>query len=383
VLYFARCTDPVRSATYVQDLGSSQRVLVMRSPLRAAFARPSYLLLAQSGALSAQRLNLNTYQLAGNPMPVAADVSFNLANGPTSFAASDNGVLIYREEPRHNAQLVWMGRDGKRLGTIGKSGEFGSVRLSPDEKTAALSVGALARGDLWLLDLATGDLKELTRDHAVSSQLGPWSANSQRMALNRNTTESLKELTVASGEERLLDTSGARAFEWTPDGRSLLAANATDGLELKAIPREKGAKPTTVYSTPNRKSGFRLSPDGKFIAYSSFESGHNQIYVASYPSFSSRRQVSIDSGNAPTWRGDGKELFFLADDGMLMRSAIAAAAQIDAGLPTPMFRVAPSVLNSFTYAPSRNGQRFLVIERDTKGSGSQTVVTLNWTAVLR
>jgi len=184
VLYFAKNRDPEKSGVYAQELGSSKRVLVVRSAIRGAWSPPGYLLLVRESTLFAQRMNPKTFQLEGEPVSVAQDVTANESNGRASFAVSENGVLVYRSGMRFRPrQLAWYDREGKRLGAVGKPGEYASVTLSPDEKNAALTVGAAAgHADTWIMDLSSGVLTRMTLDS--QSSMGPWSPDSQRMAVN-------------------------------------------------------------------------------------------------------------------------------------------------------------------------------------------------------
>jgi eukaryotic-like serine/threonine-protein kinase len=376
LLYFTHNADPDKSAIYAQELGSSHRTLVMRNRVRAAWSPPGYLLFAREATLFAQRFDLNTLHLSGEPVSVAEDVSSNDGNGRSSFATSGNGVLIYRAgEAAATGQVTWYGRDGKRLGSIGQSGGYQALTLSPDGKKVALAVGPIVHSDTWIMDLATGVLTRMTTDGHGSSLIGGWSPDSGRLALNSAIIGS-RVLDVASGKVSLL-SKDYYAEDWAPDGRSILC-DSPGGTELLAIPADGSQQPRTINTTSYRRAQFRFSPDGKFVAYMSYESGSPQIVVASYPTFAEKRQVSVDSGYGPAWRRDGRELFFVATDFTLMSVPISTGARIEAGAPKPLFRV-----NAGGYSPSTDGQRFLLNEREQRSSIPEVSVVVNWPAELK
>jgi Tol biopolymer transport system component len=382
LLYFAGNQDPEKSAIYIQELGSSKRILVMRNRLRAAWSPPGYLLFPREGILFAQRLDPKNFQLIGEPVPVAEGVTSNEATARSAFAvSSSNSVLVYRAVPVNVGQLTWYGRDGKRVGVVGKSGEYASLRLSPDEKSAALVIGVYGRRDLWRMDLSSGALSRLTNDgNGVNASAAVWSSDSARLAFNLGSGGGLLELAVASGQTKVLGTSDLVPSDWSPDNRLVLCVK--HGNRLAVIPLDNDRQPLTISDTSYTKGGFRFAPDGRFVAYTSAEPGRDQIFVASFPSLVGNSQVSIDGGVDPAWRKDGRELYYRTADGTVMSADIRTGAQIKVGMPKPLFKYAAGTEGS-TYAPLGDGQRFLVIETETKNQTGQTMVVANWTADLK
>ena len=382
VIYFAENSNPDKSAIYVQELGSRQRSLVMRNHLHAAWSPPGYLLFAREGTLFAQRMDAKTFQLSGEPVAIVQEVTSNDSNGRSAFAVSGNGVLVYRggTTAQRYRQLAWYSREGKRLGEIGQPGDYFSVRLSPDEKSAALVVGPPPL-DTWIMNLETGVLARLTnvgKGVSGSAWIGPWSPDSQRLGVNLANSAGILEVTAASGNTREL-TKGIYTDDWLPDG-SMLCRNYS-GQEVMILGRDPGGA-RTINSTPYTRGEFRLAPNGKFVAYNSLESGSRQVFVASFPSFDEKRQVSLAGGINPAWRKDGKELFFVAVDGTLMSADIDTSRKIEAGTPHPLFRIPARNEQVFTYSPAGDGKRFLVIDRD-QAQPAQMMVVVNWTADLK
>jgi Tol biopolymer transport system component len=382
LLYLAVGADATKSGLYVQELGSSKRTLILKTPVRALWSPPGYLLFVREAALFAQRMNPNTFQLEGEPASVVEEVSYNPSNGRAAFAVSENGVLVHRGRLFLQGQrLAWYDREGKRLGTIGNPGEYWTVALSPDEKSAALVVGRSGSTDTWIMDLSTGVLNRLTLDAQSSYFMGPWSPNSQRLAVNRF-IGGISELTVASGESRRLTPDTLYANDWAPDGNSLLS---TDGnsYRLSLVPLTGDSAPRTLLDTPYRKRDFRFAPGGQWVAYSSEESGRFEVFVASFPSFNEKRQISSGGGSTPFWRKDGRELFYVAADRRLMSAEIKTGPRIEASLPKPLFQLPE---RDFTVGSgvtaTGDGRRFLVVEAGQQYQQPQIMVLLNWAAGL-
>jgi eukaryotic-like serine/threonine-protein kinase len=383
-LYFAGAKDPAKSGIYVQELSSSQRVLVMRSLLRAAWAQPGYLLFVRDGTLFAQRMNSRSFQLEGEPLTIAEDVSANESNGRAAFSVSETGVLAYRgAQTSRTMQLTWSDRQGKVLGEVGQPGEYLYMELSPDEKSVALAIGPRRKSDVWIMELSSGTLTRMTRDQRSSSlQLGAWSPDSRRLAINR-VTGGIQELVVASGKTTPLDAD-LQVETWAPDGDSLLCVDRAL-QHLFALPLGNGAKPKLLLETPARIRDLSLSPDGRFLAYSASDAGPSEIFVASFPSFAEKRQISSGGSNArvPVWRRDGKELFFQTGRSRMWSVDIKTGSKIEAGVPKELLLDGKSLrLNSF--AVTSDGQKFLSMQATDKTPPAQEVmVILNWAEDLK
>lgn len=379
LLYVAINRDRAKSAVYVQELGSSHRVLVMRNPSRAVWTPAGYLLFLRQETLLAQRMDLKNFRLSGEPASVAEGVA-SANNGRASFAAGGHGVLVYRAGAfADDARLAWRGRDGKHLGWVGKVNQYVSVRVSPDDKKAALTIGPFP-ADVWIMDLASGVLSRMSNDGRASTLVGPWSPDSRLLASNLTESQGIFELNVGSGESRTISPLPLYAEDWSPDGRFLFCAYR-NGEQWSVLPLDGALQPRTIQITSARGTMLRFSPDGKYLAYVSQESGRDQIVVASFPSFNAKRQVSVDGGGYPAWRRDGKELFFQAPDGAVMSLDIRSGERIGAGVPKELFQAQRSS-RAFGYWPAGDGQRFLVIERE-QNVGQRQMVVVNWDAELK
>ncbi len=222
LLYFARNRDPSKSAIYVQELGSSLHTLVIRNLHRAVWAPPGDLLYPLEGPLFARRMDPRTFQLTGDPVSVAEEVSSNDDNGRSAFAASGNGMLVYLANgSAADVQPVWYSRDGKRIAAASKAGTYSSMKLSPDEKSLALAVRGSGRLETWIMDLTSGALRRAFTQEGYA--LGPWSPDSGRMTINEVQANGILEFTVSSGGTRPLNKSGGfNAIDWSPDNRFIL-----------------------------------------------------------------------------------------------------------------------------------------------------------------
>jgi hypothetical protein len=189
----------------------------------------------------------------------------------------------------------------------------------------------------------------------------------------------IRELIVASGKLTSL-AAGARAEDWSPDGRALLC-NDLEGRQLSLLLLEAGSKPRTILETPYRKTWFRFSRDGKWVVYSSAEPGREEIFVASFPDFAVKKQVSSGGGMYPEWQKDGKAVYFRGVDGSMMYADVRTGAQLEIGLPKPLFKWGFGTLGNH-FAISRDGRRFLVNELTSRSNLGETTIVVNWLAAL-
>jgi serine/threonine protein kinase len=380
LLYFAVNQETANGAIYVQELGSDRRVLVMMNATRGVWASPGYLLFVREGTLFAQRMDAKTFQLEGEPLAVAQDVAFNERNGRHAVFVSRNGVLVYRSSASRIRQLTWYDRQGKFLGTAGKPGELLNPSLSPDEKSVAVSVGPSGRIDVWVMDLASGVMSRMTHDSLVSVASAPvWSPDSRRLAVTQVIT-GIHEIALASGKVTPLAKENVAAQDWSPDGSSILCS---EGSRLSLLHLAGETRLQTILDTPYNKASFHFSPDGKYAVFVSNESGQDEVYAASFPSFAAKRKISSVGGRNPVWARGGKEILYRAADGALMSAEIRTGPNLVAGTPTLLFKAAGS--DSGRFSVTADGKRFLIIEPVQKAEGEQPDITvvLNWTAGIR
>jgi serine/threonine protein kinase len=409
------------SSTYLATLDGKERKLLVKSGYTAVYAPPAsgqekghLLFLRENGALMAQPLDTRTYDLAGEPVPVADQVGMYLTYG--LFSASANGVLAYRSGVgvAANNELTWFDRAGKPLGRLGPPGVYNDLALSAEGRRVAVNNGDPRSGGsgIWLLDVARGVPQKFTFD--ASYNWHPvWSPDARRVlfASNREGRYDIyqKDSGGAVNEELLLKSDLSKyPWDWSPDGRFVIYS--VDGPNTRAdlwvLPLDadrttgalKPGTPAPFLNSPFSETqgqfsrGSEGAPGGvpRWVAYSSDESGPWQVYVQPFPRGSGKFQISTNGGLAPRWRGDGKELFYIAPDGNLMAVEIRLSPRFEAEVPKALFMTrvfaGPGAgFNVFRYAVAPDGKRFL-INTQTQASepnGSPITVVLNWTAGLK
>ncbi len=380
-LYLVQPSNTIR----VGALDSAETKDITSADSKAMFTAPGYLLFVRDRTLLAQPFNADNAEIAGDPFTVAQDVGVNeTANAP--FAVSANGGLVYRSGGGLVGQLVWFDRSGRRLTEVGGQQRYRQIALSPDAKQVAVqAVDRTADGSspIWLFDLTRGVSRRFT--FGKGTQGDPvWSPDGRFIAffMNVKSAPDLFQKSTADGEESLLLESGEAKWpeDWSRDGRFFAYVS---GRVLGVLPLFGDRKPVAFIDTPFTKDEPHFSPDGKWIAYQSDESGQIEVYVQPFPGPGEKVRISSSGGGEPKWRADGRELFYLAPDGMLMAVPIRAGSTLEPGAPEALFATGIAVeLNIDQYAVTPDGQRFLVIE--PVGSSVQTPITvvLNWAAGL-
>jgi len=359
---------------YVALLGGSDPPRRIVNDAAVGAYSSGHLLFVRQGTLFAQRFDPVRLQLDGRVTTVADQV---VTAGGRSFAlsASEAGPIAYRTGPPAQTQFVWFDRSGSPLQAVAGSDIASGLNssLSPDGRYLAISrnVGGEA-ADIWLLDLSRGLPTRFTDDPAF--ELTPvWSPDGRRIAYgsNRNGTFDLYvKFADRTGSENLLAGDDIDPpSDWSPDGQFILAAYEGERQQdIWVVPVDGDRKAFPVVESKTfTESGGQFSPDGKWIAFQSNESGRFEIYVQPFPGPGSRALISSDGGVQVRWRHDGQELFYLAPDNRLMAVRIqldAEGGNVEADRPLPIFAtrlpMAAATLNARHYMVSPDGQRFLM-----------------------
>jgi Tol biopolymer transport system component len=340
----------------------------------------------------AQAFNPDTLQLEGRPAAVVADdnVAYDWASGESDASASA-GTLVYTTGKYRQSQLTWFTREGRPLGTVGEPGVYYDPALSPDSARLAVEKVDADHGstDLWTVDLARGAFSRLTSAPGYED-CATWSPDGRRVAFASDQAPAPRILVKnasGTGAEDLIYEGRAFPMDWSRDGRYLLFI--TDGgatrMDIWAYDADRKAS-TPVLASPFSEARPKFSPDGKWVAYQSDESGALEVYARSFPDGAVKIQISNAGGAAPEWRRDGKELFYLAPDGMLMAVAMQAGASGPvAGVVLPLFQTNDdqSRVIRNQYTASADGQRFLVLAPLVPEGVSPLVGVLNWQTALR
>ena len=373
---------------YVGSLNSNEKRLVVKAKGNGAYAAPGYLLFYRDQTLFAQHFDTRKFELTGEPVPVLTEVQFFPRISEAVFAASTAGLLVAQRNADSGAsQLLWFDRKGQQIGVALNPGIYGNIMLAPNGRTVASDTTDLAsqNTDIWTYDLETRSAKRLTFDPAIDS-LPVWSPDGSRtvFASNRELKFDLYlKDTNGAQEEKVIPQDGPDRFptDWSRDGKYVLYGRGPD-LWFLTFPELRATQFLKAAST--LKTG-RFSPDGKWVAYSSNESGRWEIYVTSFPEAHGKWQVSNTGGDQPRWRGDGKELFYLSTDSKIMAVPVKTGSNFDAGTPTALFQANPREMVAtselFSYDVSNDGQKFLV-NASLKTAMTPMSVVLNWSAKL-
>jgi serine/threonine protein kinase len=390
-LVFIYGSDPANTAVDLAALGSFDRKNLLKGTSAAIYGRGSrgegYLLYIRDDTLLAQTFDEASGALIGNPSAIADDVGGSGASGHMpNVSVSSNGALVYSAGSRRSpGRLIWHDRHGKVIRELPPAAAGSELALSPDDRMLAVQRWDPGTRDqeIWITDLRTDTTTRITFGPGYS--IAPvWSPDAKKIAFaarRKEKTELLVKDVGGNTTDRTL-AENALPESWSADGKTILAATAITG-PLAILPLDGGHRQEIDLQ---RAMAPRLSPDGKLIAYSSSATVPPQIFVIATPPGTGKWQVSTEGGFQPVWRRDGKELFFIAPDGALMATDISTTPSFRAGVPQKLFPTGMEslYLNSrSTYAPSADGQRFLIrIARDA-GAPAPIHVMLNWTALLK
>jgi Tol biopolymer transport system component/tRNA A-37 threonylcarbamoyl transferase component Bud32 len=390
-VYLARARLPDNTALVAGSLdGPETTVLVSGYPTSVAYADSGYLLYVREATLVAHPFDPATLSFTGDPAPLAQDLEPIGEGTPgTAYAhfAIGGSTLAYRAGVRLTSQLTWFDRSGKELGHAGTPGEFDEPVLSPDGKNVALD-----RNDkrltsaVWRLDLVRGALSRLSFE--AGSALAPaWSPEGSRVAYTcaQLTALCVRAASGAGNEEVLFASDAAKSVnDWSPDGKLLLFEQVSPKkvTDLWTLPLAGERKPSPYLQTAFNETHARFSPDGRLAAYTSNESGRDEVFVQTFPAGGGKWQISTDGGDQGQWRADGKELLFLGLDRKLRAVDIESKHGFEPGMQRVLFEtrtdVPAGLASRAYYAVARDGQRFLVNTILSDGSRIPITVVLNW-----
>jgi Tol biopolymer transport system component len=368
--------------SYVASLDSAERTRISAEALALGFSPPDFLFFVRDRTLMVQRLDLERFTLLGQPMRVADGVD---RLGPSgAFAVSATATLVYLQGSRVITQPTWFHRNGTTAGTLGPPAAYVNVALSPDGEQAAADRFDLTPG-IWLFHRARSTATRATFG-GVYESTPVWSPDADAFvfAAARDTPPNLyvKRLGVPGEEERLF-RNPFQMFpqSWSRDGRFIayVTVHPKTRSDIWLFPTTGDRTPAPFLQTEFSERNARISPDGRWMAYSSNESGSDGVYVTRFPQAGAKWSVSPKGGSFPIWRRDGRELFYRAPDGQLMAVPIAEGAEFQPGVAVPLFNPPAAVgalgLGSF-YDVAPDG-RFLINVFVERMSPPATVV-LYW-----
>jgi hypothetical protein len=335
-------------------------------------------------ALVAERIDPDRLRFVGEPETLVRQVDVaEVAAGLRLFSASSNGVVAFRNAG-YQRPLVWFDRRGNIVARTSAVAGPRGFSLSPDESLVAYSAGTQSASDVWMLD-ARRDVATKLQTSAVS----PLFSRDGRYLDYRavRTGEIVRKPMRGSGpDEAIFSGKGFESpQDETPDGKTLIVQSVTQNYDVLTLPLGGDrSRLVPIVATEASERQPRLSPDGRWLAYYSDESGRFEVYVRRFPVTGEKWQVSTRGGIWPYWRGDGKEIYYIGFDAMLMAAPVAAGETFSVGAPGALF---PTRLRTWTvarqYVASRDGQRFLMIYPTQDASASPMNVLLNWQAASR
>jgi Tol biopolymer transport system component/tRNA A-37 threonylcarbamoyl transferase component Bud32 len=388
-IYAIVSTVPDNAGIFVGSLDGQmkKRLLPLGPRLEGiAYAPQGYLILS-TGAVTVQRFDAKNFTLSGQP------VSFS---DGALLSVSDNGLMLYRKPAAAPAarQLTWFDRNGKQTGQLGASGNYGDVQISPNGDRVALDItDPTMPRDVWVMDVARAVLSRVTLE--MSDDWNPaWSPDGNRLVFasaggGTGTHIHTKSYTGAGKEDLVFESNDNEIpTDWSPNGRYIPFSRQKKGGGVDLWVLDTMEKKTSPFIESRfDKAQSKISPDGRFLAYTTNDSGTYQIVVQSFPDPTAGKwQITSEGGIEPKWRHDGRELYYLAFDGKLMAVSIKGEKTLEAGTAMPLFDTPLTyqrgqLPRTHRYDVAPDG-RFLLAVPKTTAASPPIVAVMNWTASL-
>lgn len=403
-LYTARSVDHSMTRVYVDSVdarpGSLTRreVLAVHSNVEYVSRRggglfgsvnDGYLIFGRENTLMAQPFDAANLRTTGDAVPLGEQVDYSPGIAQSQFSASTNGILVYTSGIIHdvNAQLTWFDRAGKPSGLVSDPNQFERIAISPDGSMLATDTNdSLGVSSIWLHDLVRGTASRFTFGPR-SSQFPVWSPDGSRLAYWHPTVETFEKAISGTAPEELLykDSQNRTTImnSWSSDGRYLLFGvfDPGRGFGLDAVPTFGDRKPF-VYLAADSNNGehVKLSRDGAFLAYTSGEAKHAEVFVETFPEHVGKWQVSTGGGDWPVWSRDDRELYFLSSDGKMMAVAVKISGRnFQSGVPRALF----AVPGHYEFDVGKDG-RFLIQVPQARTTDNFSInVIVNWQSGLK
>ncbi len=346
-----------------------------------------YLLYLRETILVAQRFDPKAMKLSGDPKPVAEKLDYWNARDLAAFTAA-HGTLVYRHGTLQKTQPMWVDATGKEIAHFGEPGLYLFPRSSPDGSLVGLSRHDpdTGKGDIWIVDTVRNTMSRSTFTDAASIAFA-FSPDAKRIAVSTIAGTATKGVWIqpasGSGNQEQLDVpkTFGNITSWSPNGRYLffMVQNNATRQDVYYIDLNGEKKLTPLIQTPANESGAVLSPNGKWLAYHSDESGRNEIYVTAFPGPGGKWQISNGGGSNASWAADGKQLYYSNGD-KLMVVPIQNVDTFQFGAPSALLLHA----NEFSsLGPVAPGGRFPALKPLSGGQSQPQEVILNWTGILK
>ena len=370
---FTNVSDNRTSGIYITSLEAKGKTLVVLCRSNPGYGAGQLFYINDKAALLAAPMDVSAGKITGEARVLAGQVAFQPSVYWGVFAVSQEGTLIYNSVNGASfSTLTWHDRTGKALGQVGEPGVLANPTLSPDDSHATVDTTDVKANnvDVWIHDLVHGTSARFTFDPA-EEVAGTWSRDGSLIAYRsvaggtvlyvkkKQGLEPPKMVATMPESEDLIPTS------WTADDQQILATEQPpDGSCALLLIPVSGATPIPFLKTKFCETNGQISPDGKWVAYASNESGDWEIYVTTFPNAAGKWQISRGGGTEPRWRGDNKEIFYIDPDGTMMAVSVDESGTFSSRTPSPLFsihaRPAISSTDLFTYDVTKDGMRFLV-----------------------
>jgi serine/threonine-protein kinase len=373
------------------DIVTGARSTLIRGGGRSIYVRTGHLLYAAGDALYAAAFDAKRLELRGSPVSVVSPVA------GTEFAVADDGTLAYvaANVSEQERSLIWVDRSGREEPLDAPPGRYIYPRLSPDGTRIAVDENSSAGRDAWIWHLERKTFERFTLDPA-GNVLPTWSLDSQRIVFGSDrfgVTNMFEQAADGSGEARRLLVSELvqQPMSFAPDGRLIFSVGVPGrGRDVHALAMDGSAKAEPIVASPANDLWAEVSPDGRFIAYDSDESGQFEVYVRPYPDTArgGRWQLSSGGGRSPLWSRDGRELFFRDFSGAMFAAPVTLAPNFSAGPAVKLFdngrhAGAGRLGQGRAYDVSADGRFLMILDPPARDNGAvPLVVVLNWFAEL-
>ncbi len=359
-----------------------------------------FLLTVVDGNLVAQRFDAGRRTLEGQAAPIADGVEFYNPRDLGQYSVSDAGLLVYRRVRHRPTQLVWVDRAGKELATVGEPSYYGALQLGADGRTLAAvrSDAAGGNADVWILDLQRTQLTRATFTSAPSDLSFALSPDGARLAVSASSvggwagsTVWIQPLSGSGSRQSLLEKISFYVTSWSPDGAFLVGntQEAGTGFDLAYVAVADPSNVVHITTSRFDERGAALSPNGRWIAYQSNETGRAEVFVSDFPTAARKWQVSRTGGRFPTWRNDGHELYFVDRKGASAVPLAERDGSLELGVPERLpisrdeFGFESSGGGLFgTGVLSPDGKRFLVARYDSKAATEPIRLIRSWRQVV-
>ena len=383
-LFSSTLGAPGTRGVYIASLDGAPPVKVLGADVAGRFAPPDRLLIVAQGALQSYSFDASAGTVSGEPVSIAQGI----AGGAGAVAVSSTGVLAYRAGTAQRRQLVWADRSGGVLRAIGtpQTVNDASPELSPDERSVVMFSGRGGDNDVWVLELARNLTRRITNGPPADAH-PLWDPDGRHVVFNGARSRGPTRQPVDGGAAEPLFADGepaTMALAWSRDRQYVLMRRGTEatGSDLYALPAQGERREVIITRSQADDTEGQFSPDAKWLAFVSNESGRPEVFVQSFPDGRSKTQVSTNGGAQVRWSPDGREIFYIAPDGKMMAAAVTfGAGTPNVNLPRALFQTylatGTNVIgNKAQYAVSRGGQ--FLLNTAVEGASEPIIVAVNW-----